>query len=718
MKISLRSLFFLFLGMIGVGALVFLNHSLMSNWLTGMGPSDQGSIEVSYISMARFLVEFFPNLSWAPYWYFGFPFHLFYTPVLPILTALTHQLFQMDYWQAYRILTGVGYLGAPVSVFLFTWYLVKKGIAGFFAGIVAGIGYSLFPTIFYFVLKTNEVLNDRMTDFLEPRRFVLLQRYGEGPHTLALVFLPLGALFFLKTLRDGSRISSFLAAFFIGLTALTNAIAFFALVVLLLLLYFGRITMPKVDAGSTLVKAMLAAIVTYGLIAFWYNTSFMSTFFTEGGGAGKNLLNLFPWGFVGGFFLLLLIYVAAKRFLKNEALLTPFLWFAVFYEIIFVYYTSAPPELFEQRLEFAPQAIRYLTEVDMALSIFVGAVVGTLVGFFTEKKSFLLRGVGICIGGAAVVSAFLFPWYLSSYLNHASLSEYSFQRLASTFQEAAKQKVKLEQTGEYEMSQYLTTLVDKNKGERVFVAGNYGFYLNYFTDIWQLRGGLYQASTNRWPEHIYYLVRFWIDPETTTAWLKAGNISYIVVNSSSSRNSMKEYREFEKFKTLPSVYEKNGDTVYRVPLVQQSPVKIVPLEGRSSLTTPKKADDKKPLFAYIDWIESEKDASKEVRFTMNNHDNYQIQATVGEHEGVLVQMTYDSGWRVKSAQGKVKKEKDPLGFLLLRPEKPGTYEIALTHGPKVSQYIGWGITLLTTCFLVTRILKRSRKPTAQKETSS
>ncbi|HKZ34856.1 MAG TPA: hypothetical protein VJ179_03260, partial [Patescibacteria group bacterium] len=206
MKISLRSLFFLFLGVIGAGSLVFLNFSLMGNWLAGTGPSDQGSIEVSYISMARFLVDYFPHLSWAPFWYFGFPFHLFYTPVLPVLTALTHQVFQMDYWQAYRLLTGIGYLGVPVSVFFFTWYLLKKGIAGFFAGLVAGIGYSLFPTIFYFTLSTKEVLNDRMTDFLEPRRFILLQRYGEGPHTLALVFLPLGALFFLKTLRDGSRL--------------------------------------------------------------------------------------------------------------------------------------------------------------------------------------------------------------------------------------------------------------------------------------------------------------------------------------------------------------------------------------------------------------------------------------------------------------------------------------------------------------------------------
>ncbi|HEV8470399.1 MAG TPA: hypothetical protein VGR46_12400, partial [Candidatus Limnocylindria bacterium] len=39
----------------------------------------RGSIEAAYITDARFIVDHFPDLSWNPFWYLGFPFEWFYT---------------------------------------------------------------------------------------------------------------------------------------------------------------------------------------------------------------------------------------------------------------------------------------------------------------------------------------------------------------------------------------------------------------------------------------------------------------------------------------------------------------------------------------------------------------------------------------------------------------------------------------------------------------
>src|SRR3989338_2732652 len=98
-------------------AIVAFNLFLFYPWFLGFGPANLGSIEVSYVSMARFLVANWPNLSWAPFWYLGFPFHVFYTPILPALMALTHLLGNISLWQAYRILTGLGLILAPASLY-------------------------------------------------------------------------------------------------------------------------------------------------------------------------------------------------------------------------------------------------------------------------------------------------------------------------------------------------------------------------------------------------------------------------------------------------------------------------------------------------------------------------------------------------------------------------------------------------------------------------
>src|SRR4030042_1997048 len=87
-----------------------LNYLVISPWLAGKGPLNLGSIEVSYVSMSRFLKDFSPHLSFAPYWYLGFPFHVFYTPVLPFAAFLLNLLSNVSLWQAYRLLTGAAFI--------------------------------------------------------------------------------------------------------------------------------------------------------------------------------------------------------------------------------------------------------------------------------------------------------------------------------------------------------------------------------------------------------------------------------------------------------------------------------------------------------------------------------------------------------------------------------------------------------------------------------
>src|SRR3989344_7124371 len=103
------NLYIYFFALFSVVIIFWINYSIISGWFGKSGPANLGSIEVSYVSMGRFLADFGLR-TWAPFWYLGFPFHLFYTPFLPFLELILNKFFGMHLWESYRFLTGIGYI--------------------------------------------------------------------------------------------------------------------------------------------------------------------------------------------------------------------------------------------------------------------------------------------------------------------------------------------------------------------------------------------------------------------------------------------------------------------------------------------------------------------------------------------------------------------------------------------------------------------------------
>lgn len=649
-----------------LGILAF-NFFLFYPWFSGDGPANLGSIEVSYVSMAKFLVENSPHLSWSPFWYLGFPFHVFYTPILPVLTALLNVFGHVSLWHSYRILTGLGLILAPVSLFFFVFSLTRQRLAA----LASGIFYSVAPSIFNFILPSGEVRADSFNAvFYDPRRLVNLARWGEGPHIFSLIFIPLAGLFFIRAL-GGKKLDIVLAAVFTALVALTNAIGFYAVVILLASIFIVEIFFSPQKQGRSWLITFWVIVFSYGLVAFWYNISFMQTFFGEGGGAFKNWLNMFPWGMAvlagGGFTLLFLL----KKTVKDKGLAAVFLWTLAIFSIVAVYYFSAPPQLWQERIELAPQALRYMLEVDMGLAALAGVAIAYLSQKISRENKLTGKAVGLIFSLGVLAASLIYG---------VSYTATSWKAVGTT--------VALEQTPEKKMADFLASKVDSQKGERVFLAGNYAFYLNYFSDVWQLRGALYQAKTHPWPEHIYYQLRVGTDPEITRSWLEIINARYVVVIPGG------EYEEKGKFSVLPlATTLEDGSLVYNVPLSNNSPVKIVNLAGLANLRVPQKGDDKEAILAYAAWI-GEIPAQTST-FQKVNNDLYKIKAKTNEGEGILVQITSDGGWHAASNGGKVAIKKDPLGFFVLIPEKAGEWEIILSHGKTWDMWLGYLVTLAT-----------------------
>lgn len=658
--------------LLSIAVILFTNYQIIHGWFGKNGPADLGSIEVSYVTMGRYFVDFglpFFGTTWIPFWYFGFPLHLIYTPFLPLSEAILHSFFGMPLWESYRFTTGMGFILAPVSVFFLGWVLSKRVIGGAIAAMFFTVG----PTLFYWL--ADGVAGDKFSpDFWDPRRLTILARWGEGPHTISLMFIPLVGVFFALFLEKKKSFWLLFAAICLGFAGLTNAIGLFSSILLMMVMAFVKYTQDVTYRRHTLFAFFIVGILALGLISFWYNLSFIHNFFAEGGGTGKMLMELFPWGWVGGIFGIFIIYFLISKVIRPFGLAVTLLWFVIFFTVVYVYYSTGTMELL-------PQALRYNVEVDMSFSLLLGVAFALCIDFLGKR----LKGLDLVGNGLGILIVIALFFYIQPFLPTAN--------------KVTSNVIDLKKTGEYDISTWLDAHMDKTKGERVFLPGNYGFYFNYFTNNSQHRGALFQAAINPWPDHMHYQMSVGKNAQIAHAWLVIANEQYLVVTGPGTREMYKEIKNPERFETYEPVYALSGDIIYKVPLKRPSLAKPVNLSQMAGLQAPKKGDDKVSLFAYSDWVENS--STRQTSLTVESTDSYRIKGTVGDGEGILVQMAADSPWHAKdNATGNgVAVKSDPMKFVILYPQA-GPVDITLTHGKALDEWLGYLVSLVTIIFII------------------
>src|SRR3990167_7721857 len=200
--------------------IAYLNFAIIRYWFSGEFNQNLSSIEISYIQMAKFWSEGgIAGPGWQPLWYLGYPWHVFYTPLLPFLELLANKTLVWSFAHAYRVITASAYILSPVTLFFFVWQISKSKSGA----LVASFFYSFVPSTIGFLFAG--VREDVFTAHAEPRRFAILVRWGEGPHILGLVFLP----------------------FFLAIVALTNAVAFWGTILLYLALFLSELTKKSAE---------------------------------------------------------------------------------------------------------------------------------------------------------------------------------------------------------------------------------------------------------------------------------------------------------------------------------------------------------------------------------------------------------------------------------------------------------------------------------------
>ena len=700
---------------LAVAIIGYLNFELIRFHFVGDFNQNIASIETSYIQMAKFWVES-GGAGWQPLWYLGYPWHVFYTPVLPALEVMLHNFAGFSFAHAYRVITGIGYILTPISTFFFVWQISKSKSGAF----IAALTYTLAPSLMSLIF--HEVSEDTISNLLEPRRYTILVRWGEGPHTLALAFLPLYGVFLSRYLEGRRFGDMFLAALFLGFIAMTNAIPLWAGILLTVAFFLGKLAEAKpLNSGKKLAKPADVAIVgqdelskwldgvdfvkifkgimaifavAYGLIAFWYNPQFIGTFFAEGSGAFSNWAAMFPWGILIFVLLAVLLFAIVKKLFGSVLGLSfAIFWFLMVFGLVFVYYASG-----DSRLEYVPQVLRLNTEADLSVSILIGVLVSRLFLFLVGMEGY--RKIVGFLSAAVVLAVPLLILGIWGSKLLGVLPQHTKPIEASKIRDISN-------TAEYRVGKKLRELTE-GTGERVFAPGNYGFWLNFFEPVPQIRGGLYQSSVHSWPDHIYWQVVNGTDSNIALAWFKIANIGKLVFTTGASAETYKDYKvPKEKFdKVLVSKFSESGDIYYDVPLKNNILAKVVESRALAHLKKPFNAIDDEAIFQYVEWMERYSD--RRLNVSVIKQDHFRIWGDVSEGESVLFQMSHDPGWSVEVKKGLVgpgkwKVVRDPLDFIVLVPEGEGSFEIDLVWRRPLVVYFGYLVSFITLVLIIKRI---------------
>ena len=640
-------------------ALFALNVALVLPLFQGGYTRFTGSIESAFITDARFISEHGLFTTWNPLWYLGFPFHLFYTPLLTYLAAMFHSLLpDLSIPSAYRATSALCYALGPVTLFFFTRYLTRRVLTA----LICAIGYSVLPSAVYLI---PGLYNDAAQFGYAPWQLVVMVKYGEGPHIASLTVTPLAALFFLRALRQPSAFGYVLAGLAIALVALINWIGLFALALILLVLLLSEALLGQVLLK--LARASLCIAIAYGLSAFWYNISFIRPSLAFG---GEGLLLDAPH--IPIILGVVLIYALAI-FLSNkpeaQAQTVVGLWLLAFGTIV----------LARQYLgiSLAPQPIRYTPELSMGAILAAALVLTRIHDLVGARLATTLRP--ILVGTFLVVLVATMAYVSQPFLLQGGRS-------------ALLPHENFGSTSEYRVAQWLS---EHGGGEPAYATGSHAFWLNVETDVPQLRGGTDQGATNPWWAHASYQINTGEDGDLAVLWLRALGIRWLVVNYPESTDAYKDYAFPHKFDALlPRRYLAEGTAIFEVPLARPGMVQVVDARRMSGLQPIRDALDVENLSAYVDAVDSLADIAPAV-YQRPHPSLIEIDAELAEGQSLLVRTTFDRSWTARVDGQPARITPDVVGFMLVEVPAPGYHHIRLEHVMGLDVLIGYLISGLT-----------------------
>lgn len=587
-----------------------------------------GSIEASFIGLARYILNHFPHLTWFPLWYGGIPFADTYSPLLPFLVAGLAAATGASAGLAYHIVTASLYALGPVALF---WMATRLG-AGRVRAFAAALGYSLLSPSCWLV---SPVRGESGGSF-GPARLVDLVPFGEGPHIGSLVFLVLAIGLLHRALEKRTLQSAVWAGLALAATVLCNWIGAVSVSLAIAAYLLGGVAK---DGTRAWWRVAAIGIYAYLIAMPWAMPSTIATIRTD---APK----LVGFRSSGGPLAFLAISFLVLAWLLRRSGLRPALRFA-----ILLLYATAVMSLgsYWFHADVLPQAYRYHLEMDLAFWL-------------------MLAFVPLPAWPARV----RFPrWMPGAVAAVIALPLIVYQGRKG---HAMERPIRIETTAEYKISRWLG---EHLPGRRVFAPGTVSFWMDAFSDTPMLVGADDNGIRNQILWDVNYQVLAGDQPWVALAWLKAFGCDAIVGGDSTSSEVYHPYAHPERLHGLREIWRDGPEVIYEVPrrgslahvvraadLVREAPAAYNPTA----------------LMPYLAALDDP--AMPDVSFHWQDPATVIMNASLRPEQLLSVQIAWDQGWTA-TVDGQTRPIRgDRLGQIVVEPRcnGPCTVQIRYTGG--------------------------------------
>ena len=643
-------------------ALFVVQALLIAPLFAGEFTRYRGSIEAAYITDARFIVDHFPDLSWNPLWYLGFPFEWFYTPLLPAVVALMGKVIG-DVPAAYRVVAAAGYALGPAALYAAT-RVVSRSRA---AAVLAGLTFIFLPSVSYLLPGLQGDASAFSGAALPPPwRLVALVEYGEGPHVLSLSLALLALAAGARYIRAPSGGRLVVAVVAVVAVALTNLIGVLGAAVFLGLIPASERIGGRAEGryARLFVIGALSGLLSLG----WYSLGFIRAVFgfsTPGGGEGGTAYLWLP--------VVLLATLAAvawldRRLPEGGALAVG--WAAVFGVIVVGRQFAG--------FSLAPQPIRYALELDAAAAIGIGIAAAWALRKLPALGSRRIRAVAGVALAAVFIAVGAGGWLTVR------------ERLApdTAWRDWSERRVALW------LSEHLAP------GERAYITGDHAFWADVFADVPQVRGGVDFAFSNPWWAHVTYQVNNGVDADISEMWMAALPVRYIVVPGPASSEIYRDFADPKKFDgRLRVAFEERGVRIYEVSPVGDPRVVVARVAG---LAAPTSAIDRAAISEYVKRIG---EGRAPIKLEPRGLGSFRVEVDVRDGEQVVLRQAYDTGWHASVDGRPADVRADAIGQLIV--DVPlGRHVVELQHGVHTDFIAGAAIALVTAILWLAMSVRR------------
>ena len=589
----------------------------------------------SLMAISRFILQHWPHLGWFPWWFGGEPFENTYSPMLPLVDAAFAWITGSSVPHAFNFVTALFYVAGPVCLFLFAWRVSRYLETSFCAALM----FSLFsPCVLFSVFRSDA------GGWWNPWRLRGLVYYGAGPQTTAVSVLPVALLLTYLAITKRTYVWCMAAGLSIVFIALTN---FFGIVDLAV----GCGCLILAMQGTRKETAQAVALVSgIGLAAWLLASPFLSPTLiatvlkdsqSVGGHYGvRDLLGkqaLILPGFAGLWF--------ATRRLKDYITRFSLLFGCVFGGIVALFAIANAAVL--------PQPHRYALEMEMGVSL----VVAFSLRSWVVRWPVVLKGALIVVLAGAVLHQTVY-----------------YRRYA----EILTRELDVTQTSDYKVARQLEARLG---GQRAFVTGEAGFWLNVFNDTPQMHSGHDPFNPNFAVEEAATYAIYsgenagGRDAEISILWLKAFGCHAIYFPGASSRLYVSGFTHPYKFEgILPVLWHEDDDTIYAIPQRTGSLAHVVPLSAIVK-REPINGLDTGEVARYVAALEDVSLPAAEM--TWQDPEHGRIRTALHAGQTLSVQITYDKGWIARANGKPADVSRDAIGLSVIHADCDGACAVDL-----------------------------------------